>query len=117
MQMISLMAESKEELKSLGDENKTESEKAGLKVNIHKAKIMASGPITLRQMEEEKLEPVTHFTFLSSKVTADCDGSHEINRFLQLGRKAMSNLDRLLKCRDVILPAKVRMVKAMVFPE
>ena len=114
--MISLMAESKEELKSLGDENKTESEKAGFKVNSHKTKIMASGPITSWQMEEEKLEPVTHFIFLSSKVTADSDGSHEINRFLQLGRKAMSNLDRFLKCGDVTLPAKVCIVKAMVFP-
>ena len=87
------MAESKEELKSLGDENKTESEKAGLKLNIHKTKIMASGPITLWQAEEENWNQGHNFLFLSSKVTADGEGSHEINRFLQLGRKATSNLD------------------------
>ena len=95
---------------------KEESEKVGLKLNIQKTKIMASGPITSWQIEEETVEIVTNFIFLGSKVTADGDCSHEIKSSLLLGRKAMTNLDSILKSRDVTLPTKVFLVKAMVFP-
>ena len=95
---------------------KKESEKAGLKFSIQKAKIMASSPITSWQIDGEKVETVTDFLFLSSKITMDGDCSHEIKRHMLLGRKAMTNLDRVLKSRDIILPTKVRLVKAMVFP-
>ena len=95
---------------------KEESEKAGLKLNIQKTKIMASGPIASWQIDEETIETVTDFIFLSSKITADGDCSHEIKRCLLLGRKAMTNLDSILKSRDVTLPTKVYLVKAMVFP-
>ena len=112
-----LMAESKEEVKSLLMRVKEESEKADLKLNIQKTtKIMASGPISSWQTDGEKVETVTDFIFLGSKITADDDCSHEINRHLLLGRKAMTNLDSILKSRDIILPTKVRPVKAMVFP-
>ena len=110
------MAESKEELKSLLMKVKEESEKAGLKLNIQKAKIMASGPITSWQIDGETMETVTDFIFLGSKITADGDGSHEIKRRLLLGRKAMTNLDSILKSRDITLPTEVCLVKAMVFP-
>ena len=110
------MAERKEELKSLLMRVKEESEKAGLKLNIKKIKIMASGPITSWEIKGEKVEAVTDFIFLGSKITADGDCSHEIKRRLLLGRKAMTNLDRILKSRDITLPTKVRLVKAMVFP-
>ena len=110
------MAESKEELKSLLMKVKEESEKAGLKLNIQKMKIMASGPITSWQLDEKTMETVTDFIFLGSKITADGDCSHEIKKRLLLGRKAMTNLDRILKSRDITLPTKVRLVKAMVFP-
>ena len=93
-----------------------ESEKAGLKLSIQKTKIMASGPITLWQIEGEKVETVTDFIFLGSKITADGDCSHEIKRRLLLGRKAMTNLDSILKSKDITLPTKVHIVKAMVFP-
>ena len=109
------MAES-EELKSLLMKVKEESEKAGLKLNIQKTKIMASGPITSWETDGETLETVTDFIFLSSKITTDGDRSHEIKRRLLLGRKAMTHLDSILKSRDIILPTKVRLVKAMVFP-
>ena len=95
---------------------KEESEKAGLKFNIQKPKIMASGPFTSLQIDEEKVETVTDFIFLGSKITVDCDCSHEIKKHLLLGRKAMTNLDSILKSRDITLPAKVHIVKAMVFP-
>ena len=95
---------------------KEESEKAGLKHNIQKTKIMASGPITSWQIDGETMQTVTDFTFLSSKITADGDCSREIKRCLLLGRKAMTNLDSLLKSRDITLPTKVHLVKAMVFP-
>ena len=95
---------------------KEESEKAGLKLNIQKTKIIASGPITSWQLDEKTMETVTDFIFLGSKITADGDCSHEIKRRLLLGRKAMTNLDRILKSRDITLPTKVRLVKAMVFP-
>ena len=108
------MAESEEELKSLLMEVKEESEKVGLKLNIQKTKIMASGPITSWQIDGETMESVTDFIFLGSKITADGDCSHEIKSLL-LGRKAMTNLDRVLKSRDIILPTKVHLVKAMVF--
>ena len=111
-----LMAESKEELKSLLMKVKGESKKASLKLNIQKTKIMASGPITSWQMDRETTETVTDFIFLGSKITADGDCSHEIKRCLLLGKKAMTNLDRVLKSRDITLPAKVHLVKAMVFP-
>ena len=110
------MAEIKEELKSLLMKVKKESEKVGLKLNIHKTKIMASGPITLWQIDGETMETVTDFIFLGSKITADGDCSHEIKRCLPLGRKAMTNLDSILKSRDITLPTKVRLVKAIVFP-
>ena len=112
----SLMAESKEELKSLLIKVKEESEKAGLKLNVQKTKIMASGPITSWQIDGETMEIVTDFIFLGSKITADGDCSHEIKRRLLLGRKVMTNLDSILKSRDITLPAKVHLVKAMVFP-
>ena len=111
-----LMAESEEELKSLLMKVKEESEKVGLKLNIQKTKIMASGPITSWQIDGETVETVTDFIFLSSKVTADDDCSHEIKRHLLLGRKVMTNLDSIFKCRDITLPTKVHLVKAMAFP-
>ena len=95
---------------------KEDGEKVGLKLNIHKTKIMASGPITARQMDGETEETVAHFIFLSSKITADGDCSHEIKRRLLLGRKAMTNLDSILKSIDITLPTKVHLVKAVVFP-
>ena len=111
-----LMAESKEELKSLLMKVKEESDKVDLKLNIQKTKIMASGPITSWQIDGETVETVTDFIFLGSKTTADGDCSHEIKRCLLLGRKAMTNLDSILKSRDITLPTKVHLVKAMVFP-
>ena len=110
-----LMAESEEELKSLL-KVKEESEKVGLKLNIQKTKIMASGPITSWRIDGETVETVSDFIFLSSKVTADGDCSHEIKVRLLLGRKAMTNLENTLKSRDITLPTKVHLVKAMVFP-
>ena len=110
-----LMAES-EELKSLLMKVKEESEKVGLKVNIQKTKIMAFGPITSWEIDGEKVETVADFIFLGSKITADGDCSHEIKRFLLLGRKVMTNLDSIFKSRDITLLTKVRLVKAMVFP-
>ena len=110
------MAESKEELKSLLMKVKEESEKAGLKLNIQIAKIIASGPITSWQIDGETMETVTDLIFLGSKITTDGDGSHEIKRRLLLGRKAMTNLDGILKSRDITLPTKICLVKAMVFP-
>ena len=95
---------------------KEESKKAGLKLNIQKMKIMASGPITSQQIDGETVETVTDFIFLASKVTADGDSSHEIKRSLLLGRKVMTNVDSILKSRDITLPTKVHLVKAMVFP-
>ena len=109
------MAESEEELKSFLMTVKEESEKAGLKLNIRKMKIMASSPITSWQIDGETMETVRNFVFLGSKITADGDCSHEIKRRLLLGRKAMPNLDSILKSRDVTLPTKVHLVKAMVF--
>ena len=111
-----LMAESEEELKSLLMRVKEESAKAGLKLNIQNTKIMASGPITSWQREGEEMEAVTHFIFLGSKITADGDGSHEIQRCLLLGRKAMANLDSILKSRDITLPTEVQIIQAMIFP-
>ena len=95
---------------------KEESEKAGLKLNIQKTKIMASGPVTSRQIHGERMETVSDFIFGGSKITADGDCSHEIKRCLLLGRKVMTNLDNIFKSRDITLPAKVHLVKAMVFP-
>ena len=111
-----LMAESEKELKSLLMKVKVESEKAGLKLNIQKTKILASGPITSWEIDEETLETVSDFNFGGSKITADGDCSHEIKRRLLLGRKVMTNLDSIFKSRDITLPTKVRLVKAMVFP-
>ena len=111
-----LMAESEEELKSLLLKVKEESEKPGLQLNIQITEIMASGPITSWQIDGETVETVTDFIFLASKITADSDCSHEIKRCVLLGKKAMTNLDSLLKIRDIILPTKVRLVKALVFP-
>ena len=111
-----LMAESKEELKSLLMKVREEREKVGLKLNIQKTKIMASGPITSWQIDGETRETVTDFIFLGSKITAHGDCSLEIKRRLLLGRKAMTNLDSILKSRDITLPTKVHLVKAMVFP-
>ena len=111
-----LMADSKEEPMSLLMKVKKDSEKVGLKLNVQKTKIMASGPITSRQIDEETVETVTDFILGGSKITADGDCSQEIKRHLLFGRKAMTNLDSILKSRDVTLPAKVRLVKAMVFP-
>ena len=110
------MAESKEHLKSLLMKVKEESEKAGLKLNIKKTKIMAYGPITSWQIDGETIETVTDFIFLGSKITADGNCSREIKRHLLLGRKAMTNLESVLKSRDIILLTKVSIVKAMVFP-
>ena len=110
------MAESKEELKSLLMEVKEESEKADLKLNIQKTKIMASGPITSWQIDGETMETVRDFIFLDSKITADGDCGHEIKRCLLLGREAITNLDSILKSRDITLPTKVYLVKAMIFP-
>ena len=110
------MAECEEELKSLLMKVKVESEKAGLKLNIQKTKIMASGPITSWEIDGETMETVSDFIFLGSKITADGDCSHEIKRCLLLGRKAMTNLDSILKNRDITLPTKVHLVKSMVFP-
>ena len=111
-----LMAESEEELKSLLIKVKEESEKVGLKLSIQKTKIIASGPVTSWQIDGETVETVTDFTLEGSKITADGDCSHEIKRHLLFGRKVMTNLDSILKSRDITLPTKVRLVKAMVFP-
>ena len=111
-----LMAESEEELKSLLMKVKEGSEKVGLKLNIQKTKIMASSPMTSWQINEEIMETVRDFILLGSKITADSDCSHEITRHLLLGRKAMINLESILKIRDVTLPTKVHLVKAVVFP-
>ena len=110
------MAESKEELKSLLMKVKEDSEKVGLKFNIQKTKIIVSGPITLWQIDGETMETVTDFIFLGSKITADGDCSHESKRRFLLGRKVMTNLDSILKSRDITLPTKVHLVKAMAFP-
>ena len=110
------MAESEEELKSLLMKMKEEGKKAGFKLNIQKMKIMTSGLITSWQVDGETMETVTDFIFLGSKITADGDCSHEINKCLLLGRKAVTNLDSKLKSRDVTLPTKVHIVKVMVFP-
>ena len=111
-----LMAESEEELKSLWMKVKEESEKVGLKLNIQKTKTMVSSPITSWQIGGETVETVADFNFLGSQITADGDCSHEIKRHLLLGRKVMTNLDSILKSRDITLPTKVCLVKAMVFP-
>ena len=111
-----LMAESEEELKSLVMKLKEESEKLGLKLNIQKTKIMASGPITSGEIDGETVDTVADFIFLVSKITADGDCSHEIKRHFLLGRKVMTNLDSIFKSRDITLPTKVCLVKAMVFP-
>ena len=110
------MAEREEELKSLLMKVKEESEKVGLKLNIQKTKITTSGPVTSWQIDGETVETVTEFIFLGSEMTADGDCSHEIKRRLLLGRKVMTNLDSILKSRDITLPTKVCIVKAMVFP-
>ena len=110
------MAESKKELKSLLTKVKEESEKAGLKLNIQKTKIMTSGPITSWQIDGETMETVRDFIFLGSKITADGDCSHEIKRCLLLGRKVMTNLESIFKSSDITLPTKACLVKAMVFP-
>ena len=111
-----LMAESKQKLKNLLMKIKEESEKVGLKLNIQKTKIMASGPITSWQIDGETVETVTDFIFLGFKITANGDCSHEVKRHLLLGRKAMTNLDSILNSRDITLPTKIRLVKAIVFP-
>ena len=111
-----LMAESEEEIKSLLMKVKEESENAGLKLNIQKTKTMASGPIASWQIDRETMETVTDFIFLISKITADGEGSNEIKRCLLLGRKVMTNLESILNIRDITLPTKVCLVKAMVFP-
>ena len=110
------MAESEEEIKSLLMKVKEESEKVGLKLNIQKTKIMVSSPITSCQINGETVETVADFIFLGSQITADCDCSHEIKRCLLLGRGVMINLDSIFKGRDITLPTKVHLVKAMVFP-
>ena len=110
------MAESEEELKSLLMRVKEEDEKAGLKFNIQKTKIIASSPITTWQIDGKKVETVTDFIFLISKITADGDYSHETKRHLLLGRKVLTNLNSILKSRDITLPTKLHLVKAMVFP-
>ena len=110
------MAESEEELKSFLMKVKAESEIVGLKLNIQKTKIIASGRITSWQIDGETVETVADFMFLGSKITADGDCSHEIKRYFLLGRKVMTNLDSIFKSRDITLPTKVRLVKAMVFP-
>ena len=111
-----LMTESEEELKSLLMKVKEESKKVGLKLKIQKTKIMASGPTTSWQIDGETVETVADFIFLGSKITANGDCSHEIKRYILLGGKVMTNLDSILKSRDLTLPTKVRLVKAMVFP-
>ena len=111
-----LMAEGEEELKSLLMKVREESEKVGLKFNIQKTKIMASGPITSWEIDGETVETLSDFIFLGSKITTDGDCSHEIKRRLLLGRKVMTHLDSIFKSRDITLPKKVRLVKAMVFP-
>ena len=117
MQMtLPFMAESEEELKSLLMKAKEESEKVGLKLNMQKTKIMPSGPITSWQIDGKTVETVADFIFLGSKITADGDCSHEIKRCLLLGREVMGNLDSIFKSRDITLPTKVHLVKAMVFP-
>ena len=113
---ITLMAESEEELKSVLMKVKEESEKVGLKLNIQKTKIRASGPITSWEIDGETVETVSDFIFLGSKITVDCDCNHVIKRHLLLGRKAITNPDSLLKRRDITLLTKVHLVKAMVFP-
>ena len=110
------MAESEEELKSILMKVKEESEKVGLKLSIQKMKIMATGPITSWQIDGETMETVRDFIFCGSKITADSDCRHEIKRHLLLGRKVMTNLDSILKNRDITLPTKVYLVKAMIFP-
>ena len=115
-QDTTLMAESEEELKSLLMKVKDESEKVALKLNIQNTKIRASGPITSWQIDGETVEKVSDFIFWGSRITADGDCSHEIKRRILLGRKVMTNLDSILKSRDITLPTKVRLVKAMVFP-
>ena len=110
------MAESKEELKSLLMNVKEESEKVGLKLNIQKMKIMSSGPITSWEIDGETVETVADFIFLGSKITVEGDCSHKIKRHLLLGRKVMTNLDSIFKSRDITLPTKVHLVKAVVFP-
>ena len=110
------MAESEDELKSLLMKVKEENEKVGLKLNIQKMKIMASGPITSWKIDGEAVETVSDFIFLGPKITADGDCSHEIKRCLLLGRKVMTNLDSIFKSRDITLPTKFHLVKAMVFP-
>ena len=110
------MAESKEALKSLLMKVKEKSEKVGLKLNIQKTNILASGPITSWQIDEETMETETDFIFLGSKITADVDFSHEVKRCLLLGRKFMTNLDSILKGRDITLLTKVHLVKVMIFP-
>ena len=110
------MAENEKELKSLLMKVKEESEKVGLKLSIQKTKIMASGPITSWEIDGETVETVSDFTFLGSKITADSDCSHEIKRRLLLGRKVMTNLDNILKSRDITLSTKVHLVKVVVFP-
>ena len=110
------MAESEEELKSLLMKVKEESEKVGLKLNVQKTKIMASGPITSWEIDGETVETVSDFLLGGSKITADGDCSHEIKRLLLLGRRVMTNLDSIFKSRDITLPTKVRLVKAIVFP-
>ena len=110
-----LMVESEEELKSLLTEVKEESEKVGVKLNIQKTKIMASGPITSWEIDGETVETVSEFIFLGSKITADGDCSHEIKRHLLLGRKVMANLDNIIKSRNINLPTKVHLVKVMFF--
>ena len=111
-----LMSESEKELKSLLMKLKEKSEKVGLKLNIQKTKIMASGPITSWQIDGEAVETVADFLFLGSKITADDDCSHEIKRHLLFGRKVMTNINSIFKSRDITLPTKVHLVKAMVFP-
>ena len=111
-----LMAEREEELKSLLMKVKVESEKVGLKINIQKTKITASSPITSQEIDGETVKTVSDFNFRGSKITANCDCSHEIKRRLLLGRKVMTNLDSIFKSRDITLPTKVRLVKAIVFP-
>ena len=111
-----LMGKSGEELKSLLMKVKEESEKVGLKLSIQKTKIMASGPITSWEIDGEMVETVSDFIFLGSKITVDGECSHEIKRYLLLGRKVMTNLDSIFKSRDIALPTKIRLVKAMIFP-
>ena len=114
--MTAIMENSEEELKSLLIKVKVESEKVGLKLNVQKTKITASGPITSWEIDGETVETATDFILGGSKITADSDCSHEIKRCLLLGRKVMTNLDSIFKNRDITLPIKVRLVKAMVFP-